>query len=323
MDKVRWGVLGCADIAENRFLPALADDVENGVLQAVASRGGARFERVVEKFKPKKTYLHYQELLADPDVDAVYLPLPNAFHKEWAVKAANAKKHVLCEKPIACSLSELEEMKKACEENNVLLMEGLALLHSPLLPAIKEIIASGEIGKVKLINSHFHFPLDNPDSIVLNSELRGGSIFDVGCYNTIAIRHLSGKEPIEVKAFGEITESGVDASCYALYDMGDGITGISQCAVNTAFRRGFSVLGEKGYIQFNRTPNAWGKLEIEVVTEAGKRIEILETKSTYALEVEQFGRCILTGEKPLVTLEESEDNLKAILMMHKELGLYQ
>lgn len=323
MKKVRWGVLGCADIAENRFLPALADDVENGVLQAVASRGGARFERIVEKFKPPKTYLKYEELLADPDVDAVYLPLPNAFHKEWTIKAANAKKHILCEKPIACSLSELAEMKKACAENKVLLMEGLALLHSPLLPAIKEIIDSGEIGRVKLINSHFHFPLDDLDSIVLNSELRGGAIFDVGCYNTIAIRHLSGKEPLAVKAFGEITKSGVDSSCYALFDMGDGITGISQCAINTAFRRGFSILGEKGYIQFNRTPNAWGVLEIEVTTEAGNHIVTLETKSTYALEAEQFGRCILTGEQPLVTPEESENNLKAILMMHKELGIYQ
>ena len=323
MSKVRWGVLGCADIAENRFLPALADDVENGILQAVASRGGERFERIVEKFKPVKQYLTYEELLTDEDVDAVYLPLPNALHKEWAIKAAQAKKHILCEKPIACNLHELREMRAACEENKVLLMEGLALLHSPLLPAVKEVIDSGEIGKMKLINAHFHFPLDNPNSIVLSKELKGGSIFDVGCYNTVPIRYFTEREPIGVKAFGELADNGVDLSCYALYDMGDGVTGISQCAINTAFRRGFSILGEKGYIHFNRTPNAWGTLEFEVVTENGSRIVTLETKSTYALEIEQFGRCILDGEKPLVTLDESEKNLEAILMMHKELGVYQ
>lgn len=317
-DRVRWGILGCASIARRRVIPALVNEADNAHLYAVASRNEAGLQRVAE-FQAEKAYASYEEMLADPKVDAVYIPLPNALHMEWAIAAMRAKKHVLCEKPLALSVSQIERMEEASKENNVLLMEAFACLHTPLYPAILDMIDQGEIGAVRVVNAAFHY-LDVSDSVCQHYALGGGGVYDVGCYNILTIRQLCRAEPRSVIAVAEKNASGVDVSCYAVLDMGDGVDGVSQCGMNAARRCVTSVLGEKGFIRFERTPNAWGTLRVELNNEKGHHIVELECpKASYALEIEQFGRCIAGKEQPRMSLEESKKNMAAMEMVLREI----
>lgn len=316
MNTIRWGILGCADIAEYRFIPTLTQDVANGRLHAIASRGKSdRLRRVVDRYRPPKVYFDYNELLADKEVDAVYIPLPNSMHAEWTIRAAEAKKHVLCEKPLACTADDVDRIGEAARRNGVHVMEAFACLHSPLFPTIRELIAKGDIGVPKMVDAFFTYLLTNPASGVMKPELGGGSVYDVGCYNTLSFRQITGREPVAVKAMAEYLPTGVDATVNALFDMGDGVLSSYKSSIATVSNREINVLGDGGYLTYKRTPNAWGKLEIEVTSpKCSKRIP-LYVRNTYALEIEQLGRCVAGGETPLVDIEESRKNVAALEML--------
>jgi len=153
--RINWGVLGCAGIAEKHVIPALLQ-ANNAVLYGIASRAdNERLHQFTEKFRPLHTYTSYESLLSDPVIDAVYIPLPNSLHAEWVKKAAAAKKHVLCEKPLGVNASEVADMQAACDANGVLLMEAFAYRHSPLTRTIESLVQSGQIGDIRLIEAYF------------------------------------------------------------------------------------------------------------------------------------------------------------------------
>ncbi|MGI6403621.1 MAG: Gfo/Idh/MocA family protein [Oscillospiraceae bacterium] len=319
MKQVRWGILGCADIAERRVFPAF-QEVRNGVVAAMATRGNSpRLERIRAAYPPFEV-CSYEELLAQPTIDAVYIPLPNSMHLEWTLKAAKAGKHVLCEKPMVCRSSELALIKQAAKEYGVYIMEAFACLHSPLYATIRKLIAAGEIGELRVVETVFSSPLKDPDSPKLSPQFLGGSIHDVGCYNLLSIRQVTGREPRSVKAFGTFLPSGVDGTVTALLDMGDGIMGYSLSSKDGANHRGLKVIGTRGIITFPKTPNTWGHLEITLAQPEGNRIIPLTVPNNYATQLEQMGRCILEGEAPLVSLEESEKNIRAMEMVHAAIG---
>lgn len=314
-DKVRWGIIGCADIVERRFLPAM-EEAENAVFLAIASRGNSpRLERVTARYRPAAVYDSYQALLEDPEVDAVYLPLPNGLHREWTVKAAAAGKHVLCEKPMALTPEDLDGIKAASEQYGVKVMEAFACLHSSLFPTIRGLIEDGEIGDLRSVESVFCYPMSGLESINASLSLAGGSINDVGCYNVLTLRRLTGREPVSAKAMATFLPTGVDATVTALFDMGEGLCGRYLSSVEAASHRGLRALGSRGYLSFDKTPNSWGDLEICLVNGKGSRTVPLRVRNPYALEIEQFGRCILEGEAPLVTLEESRRNAQALELL--------
>lgn len=321
MERIRWGVLGCADIVERRFVEAIGQ-VNNGEFYALATRGKSdRLVRVLAACNIPKVYYDYDELLRDPDIDAVYIPVPNSLHTEWTIRAANAKKHVLCEKPIACTVAEVERIRAAAMKNNVVVMEAFACLHSPLYGTILDLIDAGEIGELRMVDSAFCYLLiDRENNNMANPSLGGGSIYDVGCYNTLTIRRLTRREPVSVKAMANFWDGGLDATVTALFDMGDGLLCSYKSSFETVSHRGLSVLGTAGYIHFPHTPNTWGKLDITLNNAKGSRIVSLDVRNTYALEMEQFGRCILQGEQPLLSLEESMRNVRALQMLHNAIG---
>lgn len=319
MKQVRWGILGCADIAERRIFPAF-QEVENGAVAAVATRGRSpRLERLLAGYPPFRV-CGYQELLEDEGIDAIYLPLPNSLHLEWVLKAAKAGKHILCEKPMVCRSRELEQIKEVAAACNVHIMEGFACLHSPLYATLRRLIAEGEIGELRAVEAVFSSPLLDPESPKLSPELLGGSIHDVGCYNLLSIRQVTGREPVSVKAFGRFFPSGADSAVAALLDLGDGITGYSLSSKDGANHRGLKVVGTKGILTFPKTPNTWGHLEITLAQPQGTRILPLTVRNTYAAQLEQMGRCILEGQAPLVSLEESGKNIRAMEMLHTAIG---
>ena len=321
MKQVRWGILGCADIAERRIFPAF-QEVKNGVVAAVATRGSSpRLERIRAAYPPFAV-CGYEELLADPSIDAVYIPLLNSMHLEWTLKAAKAGKHVLCEKPLVCRSDDVALLRQAAKEHGVYIMEAFACLHSPLYPTILQLIADGEIGELRVVEAVFSSPLKDPDSPKLSPQFFGGSIHDVGCYNLLSIRQVTGREPKSVKAFATFLPSGVDGTVTALLDMGDGILGYSLSSKDAANHRGLKIIGSNGIITFPKTPNTWGNVEITVANAKGTRTVSLTVPNNYAAELEQMGRCILEGETPLVSLDESEKNIRAMEMVHAAIGSY-
>jgi predicted dehydrogenase len=315
MDKIKWGVLGCGNIVGSRFLPALSEVVKNGELYALASlSNGERVKNAASHYHPVKVYYDYDELFADDNVDAVYIPLPNSLHKDWAIKAAQKGKHVLCEKPLTLTVSDINEMEQAAKQNNVCMMEAFACMHSPLYQGIRTLIADGEIGDLKTVSCSFCDMVVNANHLLL-PEMGGGSIYDVGCYSVLSIRQITLREPVSVKACASFLSTGADETVVALFDMGDGIFAKYESSVLTARKREIAVLGNKGHISFMHTPNSWGELHITLKNKQGTKDVVFNANNTYAMEIEQFGRCILNGEKPFMSIEESRKNLHMMEML--------
>lgn len=310
---VNWGILGCAGIAEKSVIPGILS-AENAKLYAVASRGGGeKLKHFTEKFNPVKAYESYEALLEDKEIDAVYIPLPNGLHCEWAIKAAEKKKHILCEKPLGANAKEVEQMKEAAEQNGVLLMEAFAYRQSPLTKKVKELVDANTIGKLKFMESHFSYFMENQNDVRLKESLAGGATYDVGCYNLNVIRYIAGTEPSMIYATGEgLGTSKVDMSSCIMMEFEGGFKAVSYCAFNSAGRCEYTIVGETGVIHVPEYFNAKGDTKIIVKTQNGdEEINIL-CPHNYMLEVEQFGRCILEGEKPLITFEDSLNNAKVI-----------
>ena len=179
--QVRWGVLGCARIARLNVIPAILRN-SNAKLQAVASRDAAKLVEFHSLFGDFTDHTSYDALLADPNVDAVYLPLPNAMHCEWAIKAMRAGKHVLCEKPLALNSEQAAQMVETARECGVQLMEAFMYRYTERTRQIRAILDSGRLGKIRSINSTFRFLLDRENTIKENPALGGGALYDVGCY---------------------------------------------------------------------------------------------------------------------------------------------
>lgn len=330
--KINWGILGCAAIARVRTIPGLLQ-ASNANLYAVASRGLEKAEKLRDEFQAEVAYGSYEELLADEQVEAVYIPLPNALHYEWVLKAAKAKKHILCEKPLALHAEEADEMFRVCEENNVILMEAFAFRHAPLAKKVKEIVDQGVIGNIKYIESHLTDMLTDMGNIRMNQKLGGGAFYDMACYNVCIINYLmNGKEPEYIKAFAELDEVyGVDVSNTALFLYDNGVQAASYSSLNSYARGYYAIVGEKGRIEVPCNFNCRNIVKFSVCTEgATDNVEILNEKKTeytvmcpdnYCLEIEQFGRCILEGEKPYVSKAETLLIAKMLDRMLQDAGV--
>lgn len=314
MDKkvLEWGVLGCAKIADGSVIPGI-NSADNARLYAIAGRSSGKLQQFKEKHKPVTTYDSYEKLLSDPAIDAVYIPLPNGLHCEWVLKAAESKKHILCEKPLGISREEVERMREACRKNGVLLMEAFAYRHSPLTLRVKSMVDGGLIGRVRFIESHFNFKLTDKSNVRLTSSLAGGCTYDIGCYNINIIRYITGSEPVSVYAVGDIgLESGVDESSCILMEFEGGLKAVSECSFNCTARSEYTIVGEDGIIEVPVSFNKKGLVSILLKKDGSTKEIMLDCPDNYMLEVEQFGRCILEGEQPRVSLEDSYGNAEVI-----------
>ena len=311
-DFINWGIISCARIAEKSIIPSIMCS-SNSKLHAISGKTEEKLEKLKEKFNPIKAYNNYEDMLTDPDIDVVYIPLPNSMHLEWVLKAAAHKKHILCEKPLACNSDEVLKMKDACEKNGVILMEAFAYRHNAVLQKVKELIQNGVIGNIRLIEAYFSFPLQNEHDFRLVKEMGGGATYDVGCYVINLIRYLAGVEPESTVASGEINpKTGVDLSSCGILDFGKNLKGMFYCAMNSNLRCGYRVVGDAGMIDIPQRLHAVGDLKISVIKDMGTEIITVNSHDNYALEVEHFGRCILEGEKPLISIDDSYNNMLVI-----------
>lgn len=320
MRKVRWGILGCANIARKAVIPGILA-ADNSELYAVSSRNQEKAEKFAEEFGAKKFYNDYDQLLADPKVEAVYIPLPNALHKEWVIKAAEAGKDILCEKPLSGkNKEEAELMNQAAEDNNVKLMEAFMYRFQPFVVKLKEIIDDGIIGEIKEIKASFAFDISGRgNDIRANAELDGGALNDIGCYTVNISRYLIGEKPVKVaNFFQKENEAGVDLTgCGTLYFTGGRFASLYY-SINSYDEKDLEIIGSKGII---RIPGffAWKEENYFLVEKGGtvERLEV-ETAPQYQLEVKAFADAVINDkEVPLSVNQESFANLEVMDAMRK------
>lgn len=314
MEKIRWGVLSTANIGRTQVIPAIFR-AENAEMSAISSRGDRVYAAARELGIPK-AYESYEALLDDPEIDAVYIPLPNNLHKEWVIKAAEKGKHVLCEKPAALSAQEAKEMIEACEANGVKFMEAFMYQLHPQHARVKEIIASGEIGEVKLIKSSHSFYLNNREGdIRMDKTMGGGSIYDVGSYCVQVIRHLTDSEPVKVQAIAELDEAtGIDLTSTVYMKMDNGIKAMFDCSFDMINRNEYEVIGTEGKIKvpFAFRPDINGGIGKVVIQNNGMTREEKIYGDIYRMEIEQFSRAILDGGEPVITTESTLKNMAVL-----------
>lgn len=315
-DKVRWGILSTAKIGKTCVIPAI-NAAHNAETLAVASSSGSP-DAFAEELGIPRAYSDYDALLDDPEVDAVYIPLPNALHKEWVLKAAEKKKHVLCEKPAALTADEAAEMADACRKHGVLFMEAFMYQFHPMYKRVREILDSGEIGTVRVIRSAFSFTLDlSSNNIRLQEDLGGGSLYDVGCYCIHVTRLLTGKEPQQVSANGHMLDgTSVDLTTGAVLSFEDGVTGLLHSSFELPFRNDVEVIGSEGSLTipyaFRPDNSPDGNGCIRIVKKDGESREETIEGDIYLEEVEHFSSCVLKGQDPVYTGEDTVKNMRVI-----------
>ena len=319
MDKIKWGILGTANIARWATIPGIKL-ARNAELYAIAGRSLEKAKSFADEYGFQKYYGSYDELLKDSEVQAIYIPLPNNLHKEWVIKALKAKKHVLCEKPLALNAIEAEEMFAATKENGVHLMEAYAYLHSPYVQSLKDDIKSGIIGEVDFIDTAF-VTQGYKEDFRLYKEFGGGAFYDLGCYCTTMID----SDVESVKACAEFSDQGVDNITTGFVRFKNGARAAFNVGMilgentNSRFDRLY-IHGSKGNIRSEVEYNQAGKLSYKIFTEKGITERKIEVPQNYSLEIEQLGRCILNNELPFVSPEFSIKNAKFMDAVLKEIG---
>ncbi|MEH7113156.1 Gfo/Idh/MocA family oxidoreductase [Neobacillus niacini] len=314
MKKVRWGILSTAKIAQKSLIPAFGR-AENAVVAGIASSSG-KAEDVAKQFNIAKSYSSYEEMLQDPEIDAVYIPLPNHLHKKWTIEAAKYGKHILCEKPASLNAEETKEMVEFCREKDVKFMEAFMYQFHPQHERVREIIQSGEIGDVKYMRASFSFLLTQPEgNIKTDPEKGGGSIYDVGCYGIHAIRNILNAEPVEVHAHANINaDYQVDTSAFGYLQMDNGVHAYFDCSFDMVFRAEYEVIGTIGQIKVPRAfrPDNHGGEGLVIVQKDGVTREERISADIYKSEVEHISQVILEDGEPSYTGENAIQNMRVI-----------
>lgn len=302
MKKIKWGILGYARIARLFTIPAIINS-SNSEFYGLASRDDVKLHEAQEKFSCKKTYLSYEKLLDDPEIDAVYIPLPNTLHKEWVIKAAEKGKHILCEKPIGLNSEEVKEMKEASENHKAKLMEGYMYRYTDRIKKLEEVLQSGVIGDIKYINSTFRFFLDRENTIKMKPELGGGSIYDVGCYPLNFVGMIMKEKPVSLSA-EFVNQDGVDIMFTGTLRYKDGVIAVINSGFNAYDRNYSEIIGTKGIIEVSDTfLGSPGK--IIITTKEGKEEVEVEESKRYQLEIEDFADTILNDREVYIRLDDS------------------
>jgi D-xylose 1-dehydrogenase (NADP+, D-xylono-1,5-lactone-forming) len=309
-----WGVLGAARI--NQLVLDGAALAEGASVIAIAARDRDRAQAQADAHGIAKVHGSYDELLADPDVDAVYIPLPNALHVDWSVRALQAGKHVLCEKPLARSEGEARRAFTAAREAGRLLMEAFMWRHTPQAARLRELLDEQVVGRVRIVRATFGFSLDRDDDVRLSRELEGGALMDVGCYCVSAARLVAG-EPVHVRA-EQVTAPpthGVDVRMVATMRFPDDVLAVIDCALDAPLGHRLTIVGEQGELVLDdpfhaRTP---------VIVHDGRPIDV-PFKDAYACEIENFSAAIRGEAEPLLGARDAVAQAAAIEALYRSAG---
>jgi D-xylose 1-dehydrogenase (NADP+, D-xylono-1,5-lactone-forming) len=305
---VKWGILSTADI--NRKVIPGAHASEKVELAAVASRDRARAEAYARKWEIERAYGSYEELLADPEIEAVYVPLPNTLHREWSIRALEAGKHVLCEKPFSRQAAEVEEAFAAAERAGRLLMEAFMYRHNPQTSRLAELVRQGAIGELRLVRSAFSYSLFDAENIRLRTDVDGGSLMDVGCYCVSGSRLLAG-EPEAVYGQRLLGETGTDWVFVGTMRFPGEVFALFDCGTSLPERDELEAIGTQGSIFLD---DPWHCLEPEIELRRNGEVDriVLEPEDSYRLQLENLSDAIRGEAQALLGRDDAVAQARTI-----------
>jgi len=310
---VKWGIISTADI-NRRLIPGAqaSDEVE---LLAVGSRDLGKAEAFARTWGIERAYGSYDELLADPDIEAVYLPLPNTMHCEWSIRALEAGKHVLCEKPMSRHPADVEAAFDASERTGRLLTEAFMYRHNPQTKRLKELVDGGAIGELRVIRSTFSYALYDADNIRLRTDVEGGALMDVGCYCVSGSRLLAGEPEI---VFGQefIGPTGTDWVFSGLMRFPGDVLATFDCGTTLPERDELEAIGTEGSLFLD---DPWHCLNpvIELRRNGGTELIEIEPADSYRLELEDLGAALRGGTTPLLGRADAVGQARAIEALYR------
>ncbi len=318
MRKLRWGVIGVARIATEKVIPAMQGG-ELSEVTAIASRDQAKAEAAAAKLGLPKAYGSYDELLDDPDIDAIYNPLPNHLHREWTIAAAERGKHVLCEKPIGMSSAEAEELIAVRDRTGVKMQEAFMVRTHPQWLRAVEICRSGRLGKVGSYSGHFSYFNDEPTSIRNIAEMGGGALMDIGCYLLTTARMIFGEEPSRVMGLvRQDPRFSVDVLTSMILDFPSG-QAIGTCSTQMIYHQRVQIFGTEGRLEIEIPFNAPNDRPCRLWLDndgdlRGGGIETIEidTCDQYRIQGDEFSRAVLDDTNVPYPLEMSLQNMRLI-----------
>ena len=311
-----WGILGPGFIATHAIIPAI-QEVSNSRILAVASSNEERSREVALRFGIERFYSDYQALLDDPDVDVVYIALPNHLHREWTIRAAAARKHVLCEKPLAMNAAECNEMITACQQANVLLMEAVMYRFHPRILYLKQMLLARELGDVRFLHAAFSFNFNAPGNYRAYRQFGGGAILDVGSYCVNAARWLIDSEPVSSQAIISYNQESIDLNTSAILRFSEDVSAHIQSSFVAAEHQVIEVVGTTGAVTAPLAFTAWRDDTTILLIQRGAVFEQREfaPSDPYKRMVEHFTTCVMEKTPLLYPAKDGWANLRVLDML--------
>ncbi|MGE5225011.1 MAG: Gfo/Idh/MocA family protein [Omnitrophica WOR_2 bacterium] len=310
---LRWGILSTARI--NRSLIPPIKKSRFNQLTAVASRNLEKAQAYAMEWGIPKAFGSYEEMLADKDIDVIYNPLPNSLHAEWTIRAVQAGKHVLCEKPLALTVNEVDAIREAAEKAGKIAVEGFMYRHHLQTMKVKELLDNGTIGNLRYVRGYFSYKLSEQGDVRLDRELGGGSIWDIGCYPISYARYLIGEEPVSVFGWQVVGPSGVDLTFVGQLLFPNQVIAQFDSSFDAPFRAYIEVVGSEGVIQVPHPYKPDNREKIRLIR--GDRVEEIAVHGleVYQSEVEDLSDAVINGKAPRVSLADSRGNTAAIVAL--------
>lgn len=307
---LNWGLLSTARISR-ALLPPLRASKRNQLL-AVGSRSKDAADSYAREAKIQRAYGSYEELLADPEIDVIYNPLPNHLHAEWTIRAVEAGKHVLCEKPLALSVDEVDAVRAAAQRHGRIVAEAFMYRHHPQTLKVQELVKSGSLGTVKLVRGSFSFVLSRQGDVRLKPEYGGGSIWDIGCYPISYARSVLGEEPLEVFGWQVTGLTGIDETFVGQMRFDRNVLMQFDSSFVIPFHAFMEIVGSEGTLNIPHPFKPETDEKIYLTREAKTETIKVKGQELYLGEVEDMADSILLGKEPRISLDDSRSNVKTI-----------
>lgn len=316
MNDLRWGLLGTAHI-NRRLIPAMRA-ARRSTVAAVASRDPERAAAYAREWQIPDIHGSYESLLHDNNVDVVYIPLPNALHVEWTLRALDAGKHVLCEKPLALTAEDVDRVAAVARDRQRLVAEAFMYRHEPLAARLLELVRDDTIGVLRTVSSGFTFAQNRNPDVRLDSTLGGGSLWDIGCYAANIVRLVARAEPVEAFGWATWGPTGVDESFSGLLRFPAGVVGHVHSGFRAAYRTWLEVAGSDGVL---RVASPFKPAPVEIIElrrgEDVRRIEVEGSPLLFVRQIEDFVSAALDGRQPAMSLQDSRGNAAALAALYR------